>query len=96
MSRHISKHVKVSVRKRDRDRCQRCNRRSAYMEFDHIHPYSRGGASTHDNVQQLCRKCNIAKSNSLPEYRPLFEIKHLARIIVVFIALLMICVGLMG
>ncbi|MGV0157167.1 HNH endonuclease [Rhodococcus sp. GB-02] len=34
---------------------------STYLEYDHIIPFSRGGASTEGNVQLLCRACNLAK-----------------------------------
>ena len=37
------------------------NDRSA--EADHIVPYSKGGLTTLDNGQMLCRKCNRKKSD---------------------------------
>lgn len=33
------------------------------MEGDHIIPWSKGGHTTDDNLQMLCKKCNSAKSN---------------------------------
>jgi hypothetical protein len=33
------------------------------MQGDHIVPWSKGGKSTTDNLQMLCRKCNLGKSN---------------------------------
>jgi predicted nucleic acid-binding Zn ribbon protein len=33
------------------------------MEFDHITPHSKGAPATVDNIQLLCRKCNIAKGD---------------------------------
>lgn len=62
-SRYIPKHVRDAVRERDGDRCRICGRYSEYMEFDHITPYSTGAPPTVDNIQQLCRKCNLAKRN---------------------------------
>ena len=32
------------------------------MEADHITPYSKGGHTTLDNCQMLCRDCNRRKS----------------------------------
>ena len=34
------------------------------MEGDHIIPWSKGGHTTEDNSQMLCKKCNNAKSDS--------------------------------
>ena len=33
------------------------------MEGDHIVPWSKGGHTTDDNLQMLCKKCNSAKSD---------------------------------
>lgn len=33
------------------------------MEGDHIVPWSKGGHTTDDNLQMLCKKCNAAKSD---------------------------------
>lgn len=42
----------------------RCHR-TEYLEFDHIIPDSRGGAPYIDNLQLLCRGCNLAKGGRL-------------------------------
>jgi HNH endonuclease len=62
--RHIPASVKRAVRERDGDRCafvgesgQRCSSR-ARLEFDHIDPVARGGASTVENLRLLCRAHN--------------------------------------
>ena len=34
-------------------------------EIDHIFPISKGGKSTYDNLQTLCRRCNKLKGNSI-------------------------------
>jgi HNH endonuclease len=63
-SRHIPQEVKTAVWQRDQGRCVQCGAID-YLEFDHIIPHSRGGASTVNNVQLLCRRCNLEKSNRI-------------------------------
>jgi len=36
------------------------------LECDHVHPWSRGGLTTWENLQLLCRPCNNRKSNAIP------------------------------
>lgn len=40
--------------------CNRC-KSSKHLVFDHIVPYYRGGTNTVDNLQVLCRLCNMEK-----------------------------------
>lgn len=35
-------------------------------EIDHIIPLSKGGSHTYDNIQLLCRMCNIKKGSKAP------------------------------
>jgi HNH endonuclease len=63
-TRHIPDDVKREVWDRDAGRCVRCNA-SEYLEFDHIIPFTRGGANTVNNVQLLCRKCNLLKRDRI-------------------------------
>ena len=35
------------------------------LEFDHIIPFSEGGANTYRNIQLLCQPCNRSKSDSI-------------------------------
>ena len=60
-TRHIPDEVKREVWDRDGGRCARCTA-GEYLEFDHIIPHARGGANSVNNVQLLCRKCNLLKS----------------------------------
>ncbi len=63
-TRHIPDSVKREVWARDGGRCVRCGA-TEYLEFDHIIPHSSGGANTVLNVQILCRKCNLLKSDRI-------------------------------
>ena len=63
-SRHIPQDIKQAVWQRDQGKCVQCGATS-YLEFDHIIPHSKGGASTVNNVQLLCRKCNLEKSDRI-------------------------------
>lgn len=63
-SRHIPHNVRLTVWQRDQGKCVQCSAAS-YLEFDHIIPFSKGGASTAQNVQLLCRRCNLAKGDRL-------------------------------
>ncbi|GIK65939.1 MAG: hypothetical protein BroJett018_37330 [Chloroflexota bacterium] len=64
VSRHIPQDVKTAVWQRDQGKCTQCGSTS-YLEFDHIIPFSKGGASTITNVQLLCRRCNLAKADRI-------------------------------
>lgn len=63
-NRHIPQDVKNAVWQRDQGRCVQCGA-SSYLEFDHIIPFSKGGANTVNNVQLLCRNCNSKKSDRI-------------------------------
>lgn len=63
-TRSLSQAVKQAVWIRDQGRCVECGT-SEYLEFDHIIPYSKGGSNSENNIQLLCRHCNLKKSDSL-------------------------------
>ena len=64
-SRVIPAHVKLEVFKRDRGKCTQCGSPDE-LHFDHILPYAKGGTSlTADNVQLLCARHNLAKSDKI-------------------------------
>lgn len=63
-SRTIPQEVKSAVWQRDSGKCVQCGA-AEYLEYDHNIPFSRGGASTVNNVQLLCRRCNLAKSDKI-------------------------------
>ena len=64
LSRHIPQDVKNAVWQRDGGRCVQCSAET-YLEFDHVIPFSKGGANTLGNVQLLCRKCNGEKGDKI-------------------------------
>ena len=63
-SRRISQNVKDKVWNRDGGVCVNCGSMEN-LEFDHIIPFSKGGANTYRNIQLLCEQCNRQKSNKL-------------------------------
>tara|TARA_B100000131_G_scaffold298984_1_gene318920 strand:- start:491 stop:1096 length:606 start_codon:yes stop_codon:yes gene_type:complete len=63
-SRHISQDVKDKVWNRDGGKCAECGS-NENLEFDHMIPFSKGGANTYRNLQLLCENCNRKKSNKI-------------------------------
>jgi len=63
-SSHIPEHIRSEVYARDGGVCVMCGARE-YIEFDHIIPRSKGGATTVANLQILCRRCNSEKSDQI-------------------------------
>ena len=60
--------VRFLVMKKDNFKCCICGVSpskdpSIELHIDHIVPWSKGGETTIDNLQTLCTKCNIGKSN---------------------------------
>ncbi len=62
--RVISQRVKDLVWRRDEGCCVQCGSQGD-LEFDHIIPFAKGGASTYRNVQLLCQTCNRQKSDAI-------------------------------
>lgn len=60
VARYIPLHVRQAVARRDGNRCVGCGTKSN-LHFDHVHPFSRGGQSTVDNLRLLCERSNLAK-----------------------------------
>lgn len=60
----IPKEVVDAVWRKDGGRCVYCGS-TENIQLDHIIPFSKGGASTIENLQLLCQKCNIEKSNKI-------------------------------
>lgn len=60
----IPRDVVDAVWIRDKGRCVYCGS-TENLQLDHIIPFSKGGATTVENLQLLCQKCNIHKSNHI-------------------------------
>lgn len=63
-SRRIKQETKDKVWRRDEGKCVECGS-NENLEFDHIIPYSKGGANTYRNIQLLCKPCNRSKSDKI-------------------------------
>lgn len=63
-SRSIPADVRAAVWQRDGARCAQCGS-TQYIEYDHIIPFSKGGATSVANLQLLCRACNLQKGNKI-------------------------------
>ena len=70
--RNPSWRLRFLVNRRDSFTCRACGRSPAnevgiVLHVDHIEAWSKGGETTFDNLQTLCEKCNLGKSD-LPMY----------------------------
>ncbi len=59
-SRHIPSHIAREVWERDGGTCVICGSPSE-LHYDHIIPLSKGGSTTADNLQLLCKSHNLSK-----------------------------------
>src|SRR6266487_3486825 len=56
--------ARAFVWNRDGGRCRNCGARLD-LQFDHVIPVALGGANTAENIELLCRACNLAKGSKL-------------------------------
>lgn len=66
--RDINLRLRFKVMQRDNFKCCICGESPAtnptvVLHIDHIIPWSKGGETTIDNLQTLCSKCNLGKSD---------------------------------
>lgn len=63
--RNFSRGMKSKKLQQQGGRCAHCGRSGGMkdMEADHITPYSKGGRTSWQNLQILCRPCNRSKGN---------------------------------
>ena len=68
--RTFSDSQKLKAYERQKHRCPLCQKKGIEDEYafedmqgDHIIPWCRGGTTTDDNLQMLCRDCNNGKSD---------------------------------
>ena len=67
-SRNINTRLRFKVLARDNFKCCACGASpakdpSVVLHVDHIIPWSKGGETVIENLQTLCSKCNLGKSN---------------------------------
>ena len=68
--RDINLRLRFKVMQRDNFKCCMCGASPAtdptvILHIDHIIPWAKGGETTIDNLQTLCSKCNLGKSDLL-------------------------------
>ena len=56
----ITEAMRAEVYRRDGGKCVTCGSKQN-LQYDHILPVAKGGATTVNNLQLLCRTCNLSK-----------------------------------
>lgn len=69
-SRDINLRLRFMVMQRDNFKCCACGASPAkdpavVLHIDHIKPWAKGGETIMDNLQTLCSKCNLGKSDMM-------------------------------
>ncbi len=60
--------VREYVFERDRYQCQGCHKidiSAKDLQVDHIQPLAKGGSNDFSNLQTLCSRCNLQKSDKI-------------------------------
>ena len=63
--RAFTDEIKKKVYAKQNHKCNICGKEFEYsqMHGDHITPWSKGGKTTEENCQMLCRDCNLKKGS---------------------------------
>ena len=66
--RNINARLRFKIMKRDNFKCCACGASpakdsSVELHVDHVIPWSKGGETVEENLQTLCSKCNLGKSD---------------------------------
>jgi hypothetical protein len=64
--RSVNWRLRAQVLMRDQAKCRLCGAApadGAKLHVDHVHPWSKGGETNLENLQILCERCNIGKSD---------------------------------
>src|SRR4030095_5222510 len=56
-----------NILRRDAHRCQYCGRGDVPLTLDHVHPISKGGDESWENLVTACVSCNNTKGDQTPE-----------------------------
>jgi len=66
----IPKEISDTVYARDGKQCVYCNKTIGPFHLDHVHPWSRGGQHSIENLVVACAACNLSKQDkSLEEWQ---------------------------
>lgn len=70
ITRNIPRDVALRVARRDNYNCQICGRnlRDNEIEYHHKIPFSKGGATSEENLEVVCSDCNKTSGASVPEH----------------------------
>lgn len=78
----ITPAIRGRVLERDHFKCRRCGASAeAILHVDHIVPKSRGGTDDIDNLQTLCRDCNLGKRDRPPHAADLRTQREAAKVV---------------
>ena len=68
----VSKGIRERVFERDKNKCLLCGT-TKNLTIDHIKPRAMGGSNKIDNLQTLCKRCNLVKGINLVDYRKVVD-----------------------
>lgn len=60
--------VRLKVIDKHGDKCLKCGA-TEEIQLDHVKPVSKGGKNEIDNLQPLCKSCNVSKGTKIEDYR---------------------------